>query len=145
MSAQVNLLENLAARRVEENDVIREVVRDEQLVRSVGAGDNRKAGGIRQDRSFVGFLDALGHLFSCGNLLRRNLYKAIPTDLALMKAIDCDAVSGITRLLSRRVSNRTNRSVKVLTVGTEHQTGEIALMRILGQAVFWEIGKLVGL
>jgi hypothetical protein len=83
------------------------------------ARDYRKACGIRQDRSFVCFLDALRHALSCGNLLRRNLYKAIPTDLAFMKAINCDPISRIARLLSSGVSNRTNRSIKVLTIGAE--------------------------
>ena len=143
MGAEIELLEHVAALRVDENNVIGKIVRDEQLVGSVGAGDHRKACWIRKDGSLVGFLNALRHPLPRGNLLRRNSYEAIPTDFALMKALDRNAISRIACLLAGRVSNGTDRSIKMIAIGTERQPYEIALRSLFGQAIFREVRDLV--
>ena len=51
MRAQVELLEHVAARRVDENDVIGKIIRDQQSVSDAWGRDHSKAGGIRKDRS----------------------------------------------------------------------------------------------
>ena len=116
MRAQVELFEHVAAGGVDENDVIGKIVGDQQSVGDAWRGDHGKAGGIRNDGSLGRLMHTLCDFLPRGNVLRRNLYKAIPSDLALMKAINCDPVSGVARFFAGRVSNRTNRSVKMLAI-----------------------------
>src|ERR1019366_6972099 len=56
-----------------------------------------------------------------------------------------DSVARVSRLLPRRISDRTNRSVKVLAIGTEDQAEEVALVHFFAEAFVGIIGKLIRL
>ena len=78
------------------------------------------------------------------NLLRRNLYKAIPRDLAIVKTVNRDSVSGVAWLFAGGVGDGTDRSVKMIAIRAERKANKIALVSFFGQAIFREIGELVG-
>lgn len=119
MRAQVELVQHMAALGVDENDVIGKIVGDKQLFGRPVAGDHREAGRIGDNGSVGGLPGALGYFLSrCGNL-RRNLYEAIPGEPALMKTVNCNPISCVLRLLAGGVSDRTDRSIKMFTVGSK--------------------------
>src|SRR5579863_1630354 len=59
------------------------------------------------------------------------------------EAIDCDAISRVIGLLTTWIGYRADRSIQMLSVGTECKSKEITLVSFYGEAFFREIGKLV--
>src|ERR1700676_1301410 len=141
MGAQVELFEHTAAFGVDENRIIGKIIGDEQLVRCAVAGDRRKAARIRDSGAIGGFARPLWDFLSRRGPLRRNLYEAIPSQLALMKAINRNPIPGIAGLFTSRVCDGTDRGIEMFAVGAEGKSNEITLVSVYRPANFPGIGE----
>ena len=76
--------------------------------------------------------------------LRWNRNEFLRRYFALREAVNGDSVPGISRPRARRIGQRTDRSVQMLSVGAEREPNEIALMGVLGKPCVGEIRDLIG-
>ncbi len=67
--------------------------------------------------------------------LRTNRNKPFRLNLAAMEFVNRNSVPGIAFLFRARISNRTHRSVKMLSIRAEHEAKKITLMRVLSESL----------
>src|SRR5208282_6594210 len=71
-----------------------------------------------------------GDFLPGGKRLRCNGDESLGRDLAVGKAVNSDPVAGVSRLLSGRVRDRTDRSVQMFAIRTENEAEKIALVHV---------------
>ena len=141
--AEIEGLQHFSGGGVEEHNVVRKIVRDQEFV-SVSVGNHRYSGRI-WNRHMGRCLQTNRQLLSRRQRLQRDWNEPFRRDFAFCEAVDRDAVSRVASFRSRRIGQRTDRRVQMLAVRTERQPEEVALVRLVAQARVWILGDLVAL
>src|SRR5271165_1639017 len=142
--AQIKTVNHFAACHIQQQNVVRKVVRhQEPIVPSVG--NQRQPRGIRDRGSRRRLLQTDRNSLSGRKSLRLDSDEPLRPNFTVDEAVDRNSIAGVSRLLSRRICNRTHRGVEMLPVRAEYQAEEIALVYLFAKALIGIVGDLIRL
>jgi hypothetical protein len=135
---------DLAGRGVDEQNVVRQIVCNQQFLRT-GRSDRGNRRGKGNPLVAGRILRQLRHA-ARPQLLHGQMHEALGRDLSIAEAVDYDAAAGVAFLGAGRIGERAHAGVDVRAVAAEGQARvERLLGGALGGALVGKIGECAGL
>src|SRR5262245_48786528 len=131
-------MKNPAVTSFKEERFIRLITGNQDRFDAIHVGDAESRG----IRNVVEFLAAeFASRKFCSWREREELFR---TDAAVFEFIDGNAIAGVTRLCAESVGEGGHGSVEAVSIKAERQAEEIGLVSVVTDAVFGEVGELIG-